>query len=424
MSKIIHDLIDFLDSCPTAWHAVADISQRLKKANFEELQENETWKIKPGGAYYVTRNGSTLGAFIVPKKAPESVRILGAHTDSPTFKLKPKPEFMKENMLMLGVEIYGGPLITSWLNRDLGIAGRIVYKDSKHKIQEALVKLDSAPVVIPQLAIHLDRNVNENGLLLNKQEQLAAIAALHNPHKKQSSYLEALLHKEIPKLKLLGHDLFLYPLEKARLIGEKQEMLSSYRIDNLGGVHAILTALTSAQSDRDQLKIALFWDNEEIGSNTAQGAGSPFLAQILERICLALSLGREDFFRLTSGGLCVSVDLTHALHPNYSDKHEPRHQVLLNSGIVIKSNAQYRYASDARTSGIIALACEQHNIPYQYFVSRNDIASGTTIGPIAAHLLGMATVDIGYPQLSMHSCRELTGCHDHEAMCKLLKVLF
>lgn len=417
----------FIDDCPTAWHAVEEIARRLTQLKFVELLEGEQWKVKPGGAYFVRRNGSTLGAFIIPKRAPKSMRILGSHTDSPSFKIKPKAEFLKENMLMLGVEIYGGPLLTSWLNRDLGIAGRVVYRDEKKKNREALVRLDSTPVVIPQLAIHLDRNVNENGLTLNKQEHLAALAALVNPDKftkAKKGFLETLLREQIPMHSLLGHDLFLYPLEKARLIGSQGEMISSYRIDNLGGAHAILQAFTKAhQPHEDRLKMAFFWDNEEIGSGTAQGAGSPFLPQLLERITLSLGLSREDYFRLLSESLCVSVDLTHALHPNYADKHEPRHQVLMNEGIVVKSNAQYRYASDARTLATIVGICQDHQIPFQHFVSRNDIPSGTTIGPIAAHLMGIPTVDIGYPQLSMHSCRELAGCQDHEAMCKLLKEL-
>ncbi len=424
MSKLIDDLIQFLDLCPTAWHAVEEIAKRLKTAKFEELYEGDSWKIKPGGAYFVRRNGSTLGAFVVPKKAPQSLTILGSHTDSPAFKIKPKAEFLKENMLMLGVEIYGGPLLTSWLNRDLGIAGRVVYRDAKKKIHEAIVRLDSSPVVIPQLAIHLDRTVNDSGLVLNKQEHLAALAGLINPEeakKWKSSFLDQLIREKIGPHKILGHDLFLYPLEKARLLGYEGEMLSSYRIDNLGGAHASLQGLiASHQPAEEKLKMAIFWDNEEIGSDTAQGAGSPFLPQLLERITLNLKLTREDYFRLLSKGLCVSVDLTHALHPNYADKHEPRHQLLMNRGVVIKSNAQHRYASDACTKGAIVAICEDQKIPYQLFVSRNDIPSGSTIGPIAAHVLGMPTVDVGYPQLSMHSCREVAGCRDHEAMCKLL----
>jgi aspartyl aminopeptidase len=420
---LIHNLMHFLDSCPTAWHAVDYIAKELKSRHFEELDEGQPWKIRRGGAYFVRRNGSTLGAFVIPKKAPHAFTLLGAHTDSPTFKIKPNAEFLKENVLMLGVEVYGGPLLTSWLNRDLGIAGRVVYKDTKNKICEALVRLDSAPLLIPQLAIHLDRNVNENGLILNKQDHLAVLAALVDPKKKKTAYLESLIKEQVALHTLLGHDLFLYPLEKARLMGSQKEMLASYRIDNLGGVHAILSAMT-AQPHEDKVKMAFFWDNEEIGSNTSQGAGSPFLPQILERIALNLGIGREDYFRLLKPSLCVSVDLTHALHPNYADKHEPRHQLLMKGGIVIKSNALYRFASDARTQGIIVGLCQDHNIPYQQFVTRSDIPSGTTIGPIAAHLTGIPTVDIGYPQLSMHSCRELGSCRDHESMCQLLKAVY
>ena len=423
-SKEIHNLLNFLDAAPTAWHAVNAIQEELEKHKFQQLHEKEPWKIAPGGRYFVQRNGSSLCAFIVPKDKPTHALIAASHTDSPAFKLKPNAEFRKENMVMLGVEIYGAPMLTSWLNRDLGIAGRIVYTDKKGNICESLVRLDKHPVVIPQLAIHLDRNVNESGPVLNKQDQLAALAALTEKDDNEA-YLEKLLKEQVNFKELLGADLFLFPLEKARLLGYQNQMIASYRIDSLGSVHAALQAfLASIAPSKDQLKMIVFWDNEEIGSSTAQGAGSPFFSQTLERICLVLKLSREDFFRLCKKSLCLSVDLAHALHPNYSDKHEPRHQILMSKGIVLKTSAQYRYASDANSTAFIVNLCRKHKIPFQYFVSRGDIPAGTTIGPIHAHLTGIPTVDIGMPQLSMHSSRELMAFQDYEDMCKLLNASF
>lgn len=417
----ISALLQFLDSSPTAWHAVENCSHKLIKMGFTEIKEEDSWKLKPGQGYFVKRNGSSLCAFVLPQKTPHALHIAAAHTDSPAFKLKPNAEFTKENMRMLGVEIYGGPLLVSWLNRDLAIAGRVVYSDTKGHTRESLVRLDDTPVVIPQLAIHLDREVNEKGLVLNKQEHLAALTGLADKNSK-ASFLEKALKAVLPMKQLLGSDLFLYPMEPPRLLGEHRELIASYRIDNLVGVYTSLEGLIHAKTPhRDTIKMAVFWDNEEIGSHTAQGAGSPFLAQLIERICLALGLSREDYFRMISRSLCASVDLGHALHPNYADKHEPRHVALMNKGILIKTNAQHRYASDARSSATIVNLCHKHKIPFQKYMSRGDIPCGTTVGPIHATLTGMPTIDIGVTQLSMHSCREVMGVKDFDSLCSLLK---
>lgn len=422
--KEIESLLHFLDQSPTAWHAVAEISTLLQKAGFQLLHEEERWNLAPGARYFVTRNGSSLCAFIVPEKEMQSARVIGSHSDSPSFKLKPNAEFRKENMILLGLEVYGSPLLTSWLNRDLGIAGRIVYLDAEGVLRESLVRLDQHPVIIPQLAIHLDRQVNENGLLLNKQDHLAALAAITEGNSSHS-YLDRLLREQVPYKTLLGSDLFLFPLEPASLVGHNKQILSSYRIDNLCSVHASIHAMLASQAaNSTDLKMVAVWDNEEVGSETAQGAGSPFLSHVLERISLALNQSREQFFCLLRRSLCLSVDLAHALHPNYPERHEARHPILMERGIVIKSNAQSRYASDARSIGSILELCQINQIPYQFFVTRGDIPCGTTIGPIHAGQTGMPTVDIGAPQLSMHSCRELMAIQDHLHLCRLLTVFF
>ncbi len=424
----LQEILAFFNESPTAWHAVDCMLDKLEENSFEVLDEKNPWTLKPGGHYLVTRNGSSLIAFTLPLQTPQDAKIVGSHTDSPAFKLKPNAEFQKENMVMLGLEIYGAPLLTSWLNRDLGIAGRVVWQDAKEKVHTSLVKIEDHPVVIPQLAIHLDRSVNESGLTLNKQEHLAALAMLTanvktKPEKK--SYLDRLLQEQINYHSLLAYDLFVYPLEKARLIGFNDQMISSYRIDSLGSVYAILNGfLQTTKPHRNTIKIVSFWDNEEVGSSTKQGAGSPFLPQVLERICLALGLDREHYLRLNAQSLCLSVDLAHATHPNYPDRHEPRHSLLLDGGVAIKSNAQERYATDSVGSGKIVALCEKFKIPYQRYVARGDIPSGTTIGPIHAHLTGMPTIDIGCAQLSMHSCREIMSCTDLFNMCKLIRVFF
>lgn len=420
----IEDLMTFLDASPTAWHAVDALKEQLIAKDFSFLAEGEPWKILPGKRYFTVKNGSSLCAFVAPHKAPSKVHLAASHTDSPSLKLKPAAEFYRESMVLWGLEIYGGPLLTSWLNRDLGIAGRVVIQNQKGDLEEKLIRLDLHPCVIPQLAIHLDPQVNDTGVLLNKQNHLVALASLKLPDE-NISYLEWLLHQAVGKHAVLASDLFLFPLESASFVGHGREMLASYRIDSLASVHAIWKGLElSAQAADDCLKMAVFWDNEEVGSSTAQGAASPFLMHTLERILLSYGKSREDYFQLLENSLCLSVDLAHAVHPNYPERHDPLHQPVLGKGIVLKSNAKQRYASNARTAAVISQLCQKAHIPLQHFVSRGDMPCGSTIGPIHATLTGMPTVDIGSPQLSMHAARELMACEDHLSMIRLISAFF
>lgn len=423
ISSIIQDLVAFLDRSPTAWHAVAHTQDQLKHAGFIELSEQSAWNLQPGQRYCVTRNGSSLCSFVTPRSTPKRLRLFASHTDSPSLKLKPQPEIRKHQAILLGVEVYGAPLLSSWLNRDLGIAGRVLYTNHQGEIKESLVCLECYPVVIPQLAIHLDREVNERGLQLNKQEHLNALAGLESSCK-NTSLLETLIRQKIDFQQLISHDLFLFPLEKARLLGLQHTLLAAYRIDSLASVHAALTALLKQPDPlEDEIKMVIFWDNEEVGSHTSQGAESPFFKQILERIVTSFKGTREDYFCLINRSTCISIDLAHALHPNYADKHDPYHQPFLGQGIVLKNNAQQRYATNAHSSLPIQRVATLNKIPLQYFVSRNDMPCGTTIGPLQACLTGMNTVDIGCGQLSMHACRELMACQDHLDMCQLLEHL-
>lgn len=419
---MIEDLISFLNSSPTPWHAVEEIRNKLLAAHFIELSDQDIWdSIKPAQSYFVIRNGSSLCAFITPHRLPRQVRLLASHTDSPGFKLKPIPEIRKHQAILLGVEIYGSPLLSSWFNRDLGIAGRIIVKTTEGKIVKKLIRMDEYPVTIPQLAIHLDREVNEKGLQINKQEHLNAIAGLEKSFPQNVPILETLLLKEALSDKIIGHDLFLFPIEKAKLTGHEHAFLSSYRIDSLVSVHAALQALIQDTTPlQDAIKMVIFWDNEEIGSHTAQGAQSPFFTQIIERIMTKLHATKEELFCLINRSTCISIDLAHALHPNYPEKHDPSHQPLLGAGVVLKNNAAHRYATNSHSSYPLQLTASLHNIPLQSFVSRNDLPCGTTIGPIHSSLTGMQTVDIGCAQLSMHSCRELIACQDYLDLYQLL----
>lgn len=423
-NPLINDLMLFLNESPTAWHAGKKIRERLLKKGFIELSESQKWNVEPGKAYFVQKNQSSLCAFVIPTNYPQKIRLFASHTDSPGLKLKPNPEIRKFNSILFGVEIYGAPLLSSWLNVDLGIAGRVVYYNELNIVQESLICLAEHPLIIPQLAIHLDREVNEKGLILNKQEHLNALATITKDSSSQESYLQKLIKTQIKMKELIDFDLFLYPLEKARLIGFDGELMASYRIDSLASVHAILNGfLNNIDPLENDIKMILLWDHEEVGSNTAQGAQSPFFNQMTERIANALKMNREEYFCLINQSNCISVDLAHAVHPNHIDKHDPLHQPLLGNGIVLKRNAQQRYATDARSSLPVQLVGKLNQIPLQKFVSRNDIPCGSTIGPLHACLSGMPTVDIGCGQLSMHSSREIISCQDHLWMCQLLETM-
>ena len=413
----MHPFLTFLNQAPTAYHAVLEAEKKLKKAGAHLLDEQQAWSLKKGAAYYVKRGGSLI-AFRIPKTKIESTIVLASHTDSPSLKLKPHPEFVKEGIAMIAVEVYGGPLLNSWLNRDLAIAGRVLFKDNKDTIQEALVNLDDQLLTIPQLAIHLDRKVNDEGLILNKQEHLNALYGLNPP---KEGFLIKALKKRLPLKELLAHDLYLYPVEPAKELGANHELIAGYRLDNLASLYPSLQAFTESSSQN--LQILALWDHEEIGSQTPSGAESPFFSHTLERIFIGLQLPREEQLRQLAGALCVSIDLTHAVNPNYSDKQDPRHKPELGNGVYIKTSAQKRYATEAPGTKKLFEAAKKAKIELHLIAARNDLPTGTTIGPIHAALTGMTTVDIGISQLSMHSARELIAKKDLETLEKLLKAL-
>lgn len=420
MSHILSDFKAFLDASPTSWHAVKEIGNRLAIREFHPLNEEEKWHLELGKKYFIARGGA-LCAFSLPAMKPTQAIILASHTDSPALKLKPVPVYQKANMTQFGVEVYGSPLLTSWLNRDLALAGRVVVTNSSGKPEERLVYLDDALVFIPQLAIHLDREVNEKGLHLNKQDHLSPIVGLSDDPKLPLNALEKLLRRHLSFHSLLSFELFLIPHEPARFVGIENEMLASYRIDNLAGVHAAVCALGFLDKPAHQrLQLSLFWDNEEVGSRTKEGAASPFLNHVLERIAYSLKINPEEILLLKNNAFCVSIDMAHALNPNYPKKYEPHHAPLLGKGIVVKYNADQKYASNALSAAIVVHACQMLNLPYQSYVCRSDLPCGSTVGPIMAQSTGINTVDIGCPQLSMHSIREVMAVKDYLDLVRLL----
>jgi aspartyl aminopeptidase len=425
MSHILEDFKAFLEASPTSWHAAREMGNRFAMRDFTPLNENEKWHLEPGKKYFIVRGGSVC-AFSLPKERVQKAVILASHTDSPALKLKPLPTFRVENMTLFRVEPYGAPLLSSWLNRDLAIAGRVVTEGNGY-VEERLVYLDDAICFIPQLPIHLDRDVNEKGLILNKHEHLCPIVGLSGLREQsgddQVNAVEKILRRHLSFHTLLSFELFLVPCEPPRFVGLNNEMISSYRLDNLSSAHAALSALAVSEPAENTVQMAVFWDNEEIGSRTKDGAASPFLEEVLRRIHHSFESDLEDFFVLKHNSFCVSLDVAHAFNPNYPKKYDPQHMALLGKGIAIKQNADQKYASTAFAAAVIMRACHMLKLPYQSSVNRSDIPSGSTVGPIVAAETGITTIDIGCPQLSMHSTREVMACEDYLDMYRLLVYL-
>ncbi len=421
-------LLDFIDHSPTPFHATEILSKRLNKAGFKRLWESEAWNLKKGAKYYVIRNGSSIIAFIVGMETPENAgfKLIGAHTDSPNLRLKPNPAYLNSGYFQFGVEVYGGALLATWTDRDLSLAGRVFLKVGKGKIEERLLKIENPILRIPQLAIHLNRNVNEKGLILNKQTHLPPILKLSEPGLSSEKEFNNILSSELncdPK-KIISHDLALYDTQKSSLGGPGREFFFAPRLDNLASCHAATEALLNSPEKNAFTRGLVFFDNEEVGSQTAQGAESPFVKDLLERIVLSSSNSKESYLRAISKSLFVSADMAHAVHPNYSEMHDNQHLPLINKGPVIKFNSDQRYATDGSTSAEIEELAKKAKVPIQKFVMRSDLRCGSTIGPITAMNLGIRTIDVGSPMLSMHSIREMAGSLDHKYIVQLFKGFF
>jgi aspartyl aminopeptidase len=408
---VLDDLLAFLGASPTPFHAVEQARQRLDAAGFRALGESDPWDQLAPGSYYVTSSGTNLFAFVLPAAEHRTrFRIVGAHTDSPNLRLKPNPEYTHEGYAQLGIEVYGGVLLNSWLDRDLGLAGRVLVRDSG-AIVERLVRIDRPLLRVPQLAIHLDREVNDKGLVLNRQDHLAPVLGLG------AGTLVTLVADaaQVPADRVVGHELMMFDLTPPALGGQAGEFIFSARLDNLAMCHAAIAALTRATQPISIPVIALF-DHEEVGSVSAAGAGGAVLPRVLER----LVPNREAFHQACARSTCVSADMAHAVHPNYASKHEPRHKPMLNGGPIIKTNTQQRYATTAATAAMFAELCRDEDVPVQQYAVRTDMPCGSTIGPITSTLLGIPTVDAGNPTLSMHSAREMGGSRDPELMTRVL----
>ncbi|KAM0940618.1 putative aspartyl aminopeptidase [Dioscorea sansibarensis] len=443
------DLVDFLNASPTAFHAVAEAKLRLKEAGYVHLSEREDWVLKPGGKYFFTRNHSTIIAFAIGQRyvAGNGFHIVGAHTDSPCLKIKPISKVVKGGFLEVGVQTYGGGLWHTWFDRDLTVAGRILIKqkkDGSDVYTHKLVRIEEPIMRIPTLAIHLDRTVSE-GFKFNTHSHLIPVLATsiknelqklvgenctvdgNDPNGKtilSSDKHHLLLLKLIANQagcepdEICDFELQLCDTQPSAIGGALKEFIFSGRLDNLCMSFCSLKALidaTSAQGSLNQesgVRMVALFDHEEVGSHSAQGAGSPAMFDALSRITQCFGSDSELLAKAIQRSYIVSADMAHALHPNYMDKHEENHQPKMHGGLVIKHNANQRYATNAITSFIFREIADKHNLPVQDFVVRNDMPCGSTIGPILASGVGVRTVDVGAPQLSMHSIREVCAVDD------------
>ena len=410
----VADLVAYLDASPSPWHAVASSVARLD--GFQRLDETAAWTELPPRGYVV--RGGALVAWRLPDGGGEAstpLRIVGAHTDSPCLRVKPRPDTGNVGWKQLGVEVYGGILNNSWLDRDLAIAGRVVDRDGTTTLVDSGV-----PVArVPQLAVHLDRDVNGGGLVLDTQQHLTPVWGVGAARPGEfAEWVGALAGAAgVPA----WWELCLYDAQGAAVVGADRSLLASGRLDNLVSCWAATDALAGA-TPRDAIAMIVLNDHEEVGSASVTGAAGPLLETVVDRLVSARGGTSEDRHRALAASACISADNAHAVHPNYPERHEPGHRPMVNAGPAVKINSNQRYATSATTAAAFQRACEEAGVPWQVFVSRNNMPCGSTIGPITATRLGVATVDVGVPQLSMHSARELCGVDDPRHLAAALAV--
>lgn len=418
------DLADFVAASPSSYHAAEEVARRLEAAGFARLDEAEAWPVQPGGRFVVVRDGAAI-AWAVPAgaRSTSAVNVFGAHTDSPGFKLKPKPTTGAHGWLQAGVEVYGGPLLNSWLDRELRLAGRLVLDDG------SVTLAATGPLLrLPQLAIHLDRGANE-GFTLDRQVQTQPVWGLGEPAS-ADLLAEVASTAGVDPERIRGFDLVVADSARGAVFGAGDAFFASGRLDDLASVHAGVVALAeaaesiAASGTDSPIAVLGAFDHEELGSESRSGAAGPFLEDVLERVYASLGAGVEERRRAFASSWCLSSDVGHSVHPNYAGKHDPVVKPLLGSGPILKINANQRYATDAVGAAAFAGWCEAAGVAYQEFVSNNAVPCGSTIGPITATRLGLRTVDVGIPILSMHSARELAGVADLHALAAVAGEFF
>lgn len=410
-----HDLLHFIGQSPSIFHAVHHIKTALIYAGFIEIREEDPWHVKQGGKYVVTRNGSALMAFTIPEDDGKAFHVTVAHGDSPTFKIKENPELKDKNYIRLNVEGYGGMMMSSWLDRPLSVAGRLFVKEKDYIIPK-LVALDGTVLLIPSVAIHMDRTVNQGKSWSIQTDLLPLYGTAHCETPFMSLVANA---AGVDEKQIIAHDLFLYNRTPGILWGAEKEFISSPKLDDLHSAFASFRGFTMGKKEKNISLYALF-DNEEVGSGTAQGAGSTFLTNTIHRIAFALGKNYDETEAMIAKSFMISADNGHAIHPNHSEYADPINAPILNGGVVIKFNAQQRYATNGYTAAIFRNICEKANVPVQNFTNHSDNPGGSTLGNISTTKIAIPTVDIGLAQLAMHSAYETAGSYDTEYLTKAI----
>ncbi|MGL5649694.1 MAG: M18 family aminopeptidase [Clostridium sp.] len=426
--QLARELMEFIDNGKTAFHATSEVQKMLDKEGFVELSEKDAWHLSEGGKYYMKKNDSAIISFIVGNGdiVEDGFRLIGAHTDAPGFKIKPNADMVSEgSYVKLNTEGYGGAILSTWFDRPLSIAGRVTLKsESPLKPIVRLVDVNKPVLIIPNLAIHMNRTINE-GYAINKQKDTLPLAGFVNEKLEKEGYLMSILCESlgVKKEEILDFDLFLYEFTKGCLVGIDEEFISIGGLDDKWMVYAGVRALLDSE-EINSTKVMIAVDNEEIGSLTSQGANSSLIKRLLERIAIGLGKNTEEFFRALGNSVMISADLAHAVHPNLGEKHDLTNRPVLGGGPVLKIAASGSYSTDAYSGAIFTAICEKANVPMQKFVNRSDVRGGTTIGPMSAADLCIPVIDMGAPLIGMHSVRELASVKDNYYTVKAFTEFF
>lgn len=412
-------LFRFIEKSPTPFHVIDNMKQELEEQGYKQLLEREEWKLEHGGKYYVIRNGSAMAAFRVPKGTFSGFQIVASHSDAPCLKLKENPELWSEQAYVrLNVEKYGGMICSTWFDRPLSVAGRLLVK-SEEGVTVKLVQIDKDLLMLPSLAIHMNRDIN-TGYDYHAQKDMLPLYGMGTKGEKESFMDRIAREADVKKEDILGSDLYVYNRMQGSVWGSEDEFISIGKLDDLECVYSSMASFLSAE-EQDRIPVHCVYDNEEVGSSTRQGAASTFLADTLERIQEAFGGSASDYRRLIAGSMMLSADNAHAVHPNYPEKACPSNRPLVNQGVVIKFSGNQRYMSDGVTAAVFRSICGKAGVPTQVFTNHSDIAGGSTLGNISALQVPVPCVDIGLPQLAMHSSYETAGVKDLEYMIIAMK---
>lgn len=415
----VQELLSFIRRSPSCYHATAALRARLMDAGYTELSESEKWELKKGGKYFVVRASSSILAFRVPKKAPKAFTMAAAHSDSPAFKIKENAELCSGPYVRLDTEKYGGMLMSTWFDRPLSVAGRVVVK-TKSGLAEKLVNIDRDLLIIPSVAIHMNRAANDGVKLAANVDTVP----LFGDERAKEAFLPLIAEAaDVKPEDILGKDLFLYCRDSGTVLGAHNEYVASPKLDDLECAYALTEGFLAAKASA-AIPVVCVFDNEEVGSETRQGAASTFLRDTLRRIALSLGIGEEGYQQLLASSFLVSADNAHALHPNHPEYADSANCPVMNGGIVIKYNANRRYATDAVSDALFKRVCEKAGAAVQVYANRSDLAGGSTLGSIASTFVPVRTVDIGVAQLAMHSAYETAGAQDLDGLIRAMTVLF